>query len=127
MSVLGGYVTIALATAALTLAIDFAVPSSFDHEALQYRPPWGTVLLACGFPIAVLGGYTTSRLARGAELAHALALAALVFVMWIVYVLIAPEEIPGLYQAGIKLAGVLGVLIGGCLGAYLRARGERTK
>ena len=121
-AVLLGFVANAVLSLIFDSLVAYGVPGAFEEEELRYNPPWDMLVPLSGFPIAMVGGYVAAWHARTAELAHALALAALTFVMWIGYVLMSPPEVASSHQSILQVAGVIGVLVGGGLRALQRTR-----
>lgn len=71
---------------------------------------------------ALMGGWITARIAGGAEMAHAAALAALMAAITITVSLgERPEGQPGWYAPVVGLLGVAGILAGGWLRASAAA------
>ena len=124
VAVIAGYLVLAVLSGVLDFGLASLVPGAFDADAQQYTPPWNWVFVALAFPVAALGGYIAARLAPGAELPHALALAALVLAMWVGTVLLTPDGVPSSHLMALNLAGVIGVIAGGAIRSVQRARAE---
>ena len=127
MAVLAGYLAMAGLSALGTLGLAVVVPESFDYDALAYVPPWDTAMVASAFCFAIVAGFVTGLVARRAELAHALGLAALGFSMWIVYFFSSPDAVSSSYQLSLQVVGVVGVPIGAGLRTLQRARREKAE
>ncbi len=111
----------ALATIWLTqMILWFAIPEDPAANAVPEARLALTVL--CTFGSAVLAGFVTAHVARQAELAHGLAVGAvLVVLLGITTLVIETEPAPAWYQ--LALPGV--ALPGTLLGAELRTRVRR--
>ncbi len=110
LAVVAGYLFTAVLVRAMGAVLRAALPE--PEGSLGYF-----VGLAGGFVFAFAGGHTCARLARRAELLHAVVLAGIFAALGVALVSAAPPEARS-YAAGEVVAGVLGVLAGG----YVRAR-----
>ena len=112
VAVLVGYAAMAIATIVgiLLLSVAFGLP--LDPEASKTSPPTAYVLanLVVSFGCAFLGGWTATRMATRSPQTHALVLAALVFVLGILYAIAGrggPQ--PLWYLAALPVVGFLGI------------------
>lgn len=108
--VLGYVVILMLSNLTLTI-LRFAFPGSFS---ITGSPEVGAavVLAMSGFLYGMIGGYVTALIARRQQMAHALALAAIVAILWLGAALVIPMEGFG-FQAIRIVAIFAGVLVGG--------------
>jgi putative membrane protein (TIGR04086 family) len=98
----------------------FAITEEPDAETL---PPAHLILtIVWTFLAAVVGGFMAAQFARQAELAHGLAVGALLLVLLAVTTLVVETEAaPPWYQLALPLVALPGTL----LGAWLRTRVRR--
>ena len=121
-AVVGGYLGMVAVVMVSDVTLAKAVPEAFDPEEHTIAQPWFTVSLALAFGAAVTGGWLCVRLAPRAGMAHAMGLAGLLMVMWIVTALLLPADMASPYLPILQPLGVVGVLVGGGLGTFLASR-----
>ncbi len=101
----------------------FALPEEPGPDGAESMPQTRLILsVTCTFASAVVAGFMAAHVARGAELAHGMALGAVLAVLLGVTTLVLATE-PGPPWYRLALPGV--ALPGTLLGAYLRARVPR--
>ena len=128
VAVVGGYIVLAVVTAALNLlaAVALGVPVTMDMGTATERPPtlYSAVNLILSLPAAILGGYVTAVIARRAPVIHATVLGVLVLVLGAGYQLTqlvgrAEGSVtePVWYLLLLPALGFVGALAGGFLRA----------
>jgi hypothetical protein len=127
LAVIAGYILMAVLVMAAGMLLTTLFPAAFTGPGGKPGLPgfgWYALNLAYSFVFAFAGGHTCARLARRAEMAHAIALAALLGIMGLVSIATYAGQtpVPAWWTAGQVVAGVLGVLAGG----FLRAQAAAT-
>ncbi len=113
LSVLAGYITMAVLVMLTMLALGAMLPSPEED-----MPPGGLALvliLAAGLLAALVGGVVCARIAPDQPDGPVVALALLTGAMSVLNGLHAPPSQPLYYLVGLGLVGVSGVLLGGLL------------
>jgi hypothetical protein len=113
LSVLAGYVAMAVAVTVGSYSLRKIFPDTASAEtgaapllAMILELVWAT---AC----AILGGYVTARVARGAPHIHAAVLAVIVLVLAIVFGLVAGSSpIPAWFRVLLPIFSAFGILAG---------------
>ena len=113
------------AVAAIWLAqmvLWFAVPEDPGPDGNGIVPPIRWILtVVCTFPAAVIAGFIAALVARQSELAHGLAVGAiLVLVLGISTLLREPEDAPAWYQLALPGVALPGTLLGAGLRLLIR-------
>jgi peptidoglycan/LPS O-acetylase OafA/YrhL len=120
LSILAGYVVLTVATMAAVALLTVAFGLPFEAGGVK-NPPTAYVIanLLSGAPCAMAAGYVATWLARRKPLAHAGALAGIVFVIGVAFALTSDSPAhSGWYLALLPVIGAAGV----ALGAWLYAR-----
>jgi len=120
LSVIAGYVVIAVLTIITFLVLGFVVPGTFSQAEANtvLSTPWLLVIIGFGFVYAIIGGCTTTFLAKRAIFQHVLALAGILLVLGVVELVMGSGSgRPLWYRVTLLIAGVVGVLLGGGLRA----------
>ena len=118
VAIVVGYASMAVATIVGVLVLSMAFGLPLDPETAKASPPTAYVLanLVVSFGCAFLGGWVAARIGSRAPLKHALVLAALVFVLGILYAVAGrggPQ--PGWYLAALPIVGAAGIASAGLL------------
>ena len=124
LALLAGYFMMALLTMACVYALTLAMPEYAQAGQAGTTPPTLAVVLnlLLGIPCAAAGGCLTARLAANRPMLWASTLAGLVIVFGIVYWWTGRDgPHPEWSLALLPVAGALGVLAGGGIGARTRA------
>ncbi len=119
LSVVVGYLSIAVATMLSTwlLTVAFGLPLQPADPSFRPPTPYVAASLVSGFAIAILGGFVAARIAPRSPRRHALVLAALVLAFGVMFSLMnrtGPH--PGWYLLLLPIVGFLGVVLGGRMG-----------
>ena len=120
LAVLAGYVAMTLATMIGIVILAWAFGHPLNSTATQSAPSTPYVLcnLVLSLAGAVLGGWTTARIASRSPVRHALALGAVVLVLGVAYAAKDWGGVqPGWYLVVLPLLGGSGIVAGGVFGA----------
>lgn len=116
LAIVAGYASMAVAVIALTVLVKRKAPQWMGSEG-KPNPTYMYANLFYSFGAAMIGGFVAAVLAPRAPLAHACALASLVFVLAIVSALQMGTRQPRWYQLALAIVGPLGTIFGGMVQA----------
>ena len=122
LSVLVGYLLMTFLVGLSHLGLQALAPDAFHQAEARIDPPWLQLLWALGGLAAILGGWTTARLAPRAALAHSVVLAGVVFGAWVLYASLVPVDQSPWNPPVILLSGLVGAVAGGVLRQLQLAR-----
>src|SRR5262249_54559793 len=114
LAVIAGYLVLALFIGVVDFIISRISPEHFPNGA-DPAVHWMIVELVCGLALLIAGGYVTAKLARRAELKHALALGIFAVVMALVSLFVYHGKQPAWFQGVILLGAIPAALAGGRL------------
>ena len=114
LAVVAGYIVMAIGVVTVTGAVAVLFPTWSSPENAAY------VIFNLGFSLvfALAGGYVTAVVAKRAPLRHAIALAALAFILAIISMVVETGPQPRWYQLSLVIIMPPAMVLGG----YLRAR-----
>ena len=116
IAVVAGYAAMAAVVIALSVLVKKIAPTWVGSERAPNASYVYTNLLY-SFGAAMIGGYVAAVIGSHAPLAHACALAVVVFVLSIVSAAQIGDRQPRWYQAALALIGPLGAVLGGWIRA----------
>ena len=118
IAVVAGYATMAVVVIALSVIVTKVAPGWMGNEGAP-NATYVVTNLIYSLAAAMLGGYVAATIGSRAPLAHACALAAIVFALAIVSAVQVGDRQPRWYQVVLAIVGPLGTVLGG----LIRARG----
>jgi peptidoglycan/LPS O-acetylase OafA/YrhL len=125
LSIICGYVVLAILTTATMLVLLSAMGLSFEPAAADRPPPAYVIAsLLVGIPCAMAGGYVAARTATRRPRTHALFLAGLVLVLGIGFSVTSTSPAhTWWYRVLLPITGAVGVVLGGWLRRDRRGHG----
>ena len=116
LAVIAGYLVLAVAIGLVDFILSLISPDQYPN-GMNPATKWMIVELAIGLCLLVAGGYVTARIARRAEMRHALALGILAAAMAAVSLLVYKNRQPFWFQLVILTGAIPAALGGGRLKA----------
>ncbi len=117
LALVAGYVSMAVVVVALTVLIKRKAPEWIGSVG-KPNPTYIYANLFYSFGAAMIGGFVTALLAPRAPLAHAWALAGIVFGLAVVSAVQSRNEQPRRYQNALAIIGPLGAVFGGMVQTF---------
>ena len=119
LSVVAGYLTMAILTMAFFGLLQVVTPTSFPADGSM--PPGGIVaiIIIFAFGFALVGGVVTRFIARG-NVNPMFALYGVIIILGLASMALNPAPQPTWYQLSLIVAGVIGAIVGGRLSANRR-------
>jgi hypothetical protein len=117
LAVVAGYAAMAAVVILLTVIVKRAAPEWMGAEGSP-NTSYLFVNLLYSFAAAMLGGYVSWSVAAHARLAHACALAAIIFLLSIVSATQMGDRQPRSYQLALVLIAPLGAIVGGWINTH---------
>lgn len=116
LAVVAGYASMAAVVIALSVILKKAAPK-WVGSAGSPNAMYVVTNLIYSLAAAVLGGYIAAAIGSRAPLAHACALAGIVFLLAIVSMVQMGDKQPRWYQVALIIVGTAGTIVGGLLRA----------
>ena len=116
LAVVAGYAAMAAVVIAFSVALKQVAPNWMGSEGAP-NSTYVVTNLIYSLSAAVLGGYVAASIGSRAPLAHACALAGIVFLLAIVSMMQMGDKQPRWYQVALIIVGTAGTVIGGLLRA----------
>ncbi|MDQ2930411.1 MAG: hypothetical protein M3Y05_06270 [Gemmatimonadota bacterium] len=116
IAIVAGYASMAAVVVALTVLVKRKAPEWMGTVG-KPNPTYIYANLFYSFGAAMIGGFVAALVAPRAPLAHACALAGIVFVLAVVSALQMANKQPRWYQIALAVIGPLGTIFGGMVQA----------
>ena len=124
LAVVAGYFTLAVLTSLTTYLVAYGFGLAVAEPGAQPPLVYVVVNLVYSTVYAGVGGYVAARVATHRPVRHALALAALLVVLGLVYTAVAINIQPLWYLLGLPLLGAPAAVLGGYVHARRAAAGK---